>query len=280
MTLVYTNVRLEDLKQLEHNGYHKVETTNMYELIRLKNDTTSIILYSSGKLVIQTSKENEPILDKLFSKHFERESFPHKEEFALKQNVIGSDEALKGDTFGGIVVASFYCAEEDISKLKEIGVKDSKDLSKEQIISLAEKLKQEFPNNFVIQELTPTDYNDLLSIETITKVLNDLHALVGLLLKRNFKGILHIVDEYPGCNVGDIRITQAESKYLAVAAASILAKSKGIEQLTKLSKKAKFELPFGSTHVLLALERLKGKNVNPREFCKLEFKNVQKVFNK
>ncbi len=280
MTLVYLNVKIEDLDYLKSHGYIPIETTNKYELLRLKSPDAVLILYSSGKLVVQTSKDNEFTIDRILSKFvkLQRESFPHKNQFALKQNVIGSDESLKGDTFGGLVVCAFYCKEEDVSLLADLGVKDSKKLFDDQIITIATALKYNFKENFAIKELLPEEYNDLLSIDTQTVVLNNMHNLVGSMLKMKFGPITHVVDQYPGCKAGNIQDEKAESKYLAVAAASILARAKAVEQINYLSKKSKISLPLGSTHVKEALEELKEKGLNPKEFCKLDFKNVQNIF--
>lgn len=280
MALVYANVKLSDLDYLKTHGFIPIEVTNNYEITRMKSPDAVLILYSSGKLVVQTSKDNEYMIERQLSKFakLQRESFPHKNEFALKQNIIGSDESLKGDTFGGLVVCAFYCKEEDVSTLDELNVKDSKKLYDNQIVEIAQNLMIKFPNNFAIKELRPQEYNDLLSIETQTAVLNTMHNLVGNMLKMRFGPVTHVVDQYPGCTAGNIQDEKAESKYLAVAAASIIARYYAIEQINNLSKKSKIHLPLGSTHVSEALKEIKDKNLNPREFCKLDFKNVQNIF--
>jgi ribonuclease HIII len=63
-----------------------------------------------------------------------------------------------------------------------------------------------------------------------------------------------------------------------VAAASILARAYALNQLKELSKKAKFSIPKGSTHVKHALEKIKKFNLDPREYVKLNFSNVKKFF--
>ena len=278
MTLVYSSVKASDILSLESKGYVFLKPKNSYELLRLQNEFATLILYSSGKLVVQTKQEYESKIEKLFKKFtkLERESFPHKQEEALKQNVIGSDEALKGDSFGGLIVASFYCKEEDTTKLEEMGVQDSKLIDDEKIQLIAEQIEKEFPDQYYVYELLPQDYNDLLSIETLTKVLNDMHNFVGSVLKRKFSNVNHIVDEFPGCIAGDSRVTKAESKYIAVATASILARSRALKQIQELSEKAGFDLHLGSTHVAGSLKLLKSSGLNPAQFCKLHFKNVQK----
>ena len=188
----------------------------------------------------------------------------------LPEIIIGSDEALKGDTFGGIVVAAVKAGPNERKMLQELGVCDSKTLSDKKILLLARKLKL-LPH--VIISLSPQEYNQHQG--SITLLLNDLHTKAALSLKPGF----HIVDEYPGCTAGDAHETKAESKYLEVAAASILARAAALRQIEELSQKAGFIIPKGSTHVKIALEQLKQKKLPIKDFVKLNFKNVKDFFN-
>jgi ribonuclease HIII len=94
-------------------------------------------------------------------------------------------------------------------------------------------------------------------------------------LKKNVK---HVVDKYPGCKTGDVITEKAESKYIEVAAASIVARYFAIMQIEDLSRKAGFLLPFGSTHVDSALSKLKNSDLDPNEFVKFKFSNVRNYF--
>jgi ribonuclease HIII len=280
MTLVYTSVNISDLDHLKTLGYVKTSTKSHYELLRLKKNESTIILYSSGKLVVQAKGDDQSKIEKEFSKFLdlEREAFPHKEEVALKQNVIGSDEVLKGDTFGGLVLGAFYCKEEDVAFLQKLGVKDSKELTDEKISFISQRVLEEFPSQCQIYELFPKDYNDILSINTLTSVLNDAHTYLGNILKRKFPNVVHVVDKFPGCTSGDVAVVGAEKKYIAVATASILARAKALEQFETLSERAGFKLPMGSTHVSEALKKIRELKLNPKEFCKISFKNVENAF--
>ena len=55
------------------------------------------------------------------------------------QYIIGSDETGKGEWYGPLVVCAVCTSNDDILKLKSIGVKDSKKLSTKEIFSLYEK---------------------------------------------------------------------------------------------------------------------------------------------
>lgn len=184
--------------------------------------------------------------------------------------MIGSDETLKGDTFGGIVVAAVLIPDDTIDSL---GIRDSKTISDMKIPILAQKIKDTY--TYAVRSLFPVEYNQYKQ----TELLNILHKQVADEIQTKPRQI-HVVDQYPGCQVGDIIETKAESKYLCVAAASIIARDEGLKQIEKLTQQAGFIIPKGSTHVSEALQQLKDSGLNPHLFVKLHFKNVQKFFDK
>ncbi len=187
-----------------------------------------------------------------------------------KGEVIGSDESLKGDTFGGIVVAGVKADQSIRKQLIQMGAKDSKKLTDNTCLKLAKKIEKLTDCIFI--NYFPEDYNSYKGNQT--QLLNKLHQECHNYLKPG----LHIVDKYPGCDVGDIITIKADQKYVEVAAASILARAHALQQLKHLSQNAKFSIPKGSTHVQHALEKIKKFNLNPKEFVKLNFSNVKKFF--
>lgn len=183
--------------------------------------------------------------------------------------IIGSDESLKGDTFGGIVVAAVKADDEIREKLTGLGVADSKRLSDKKILVMAEKIKK--LAECELRNILPEEYNRSEVKTKITVWLNRLHKECYDYLKPG----KHVVDKYPGCNVGDVREEKAEDKYVEVAAASVLARAAALKQMDTLSAKAGFLLPRGSTHVKSALRELKERGLNFKEFVKLDFRNVK-----
>jgi len=189
-----------------------------------------------------------------------------------KGEVIGSDESLKGDTFGGMVVAAVKADEKIREKLIKLGVKDSKKLTDNTCLKLAKQIEK--ITDCEVKNIFPEEYNDFKDSQT--QLLNKLHAEAYNYLKPG----LHIVDKYPGCSVGDIIKIKADAQYVEVAAASILARAHALKQLKRLSERAKFAIPKGSTHVQHALEKIKKNNLDPYYFVKLNFSNVRKFFSK
>jgi ribonuclease HIII len=271
--VVFTGVEYADIKFLLKKGFIETKPKTIHEITRFTKGVRKkvfCILYHSGKLFLQGDVEIVERAAKLIrSANIGSEIKPinFREELG---RVIGSDESLKGDTFGGLVIAAVKGDDEIREKLIAIGVGDSKRFSDKEILRMAEEIKK-IANCFILN-LYPEEYNKEGSV---TDLLNRMHQGAAAEL---FPGY-HVVDKYPGCRVGDFAEVKAESKWLAVAAASVLARAAAVKQLNNLSKKAGFTVPKGSTHVAWALQELQERGLNPREFVKLKFKNVQKFFN-
>ncbi|MBU0459318.1 MAG: hypothetical protein KKH52_04000 [Nanoarchaeota archaeon] len=265
--VVFENVTKEDLAKLIKRGYQTETPKTIHEAYRLSKNGITLILYNSQKLLLQ-GKEDQ--VQKI-SEHLEQLNIGQKtkvQKFRKETGwIIGSDETLKGDTFGGIVVAAVKADHKIRKKLIELGVDDSKKLRDPEIIIMAEKIKRIAPCE--IKSLLPEEYNKK---HGQTELLNQLHQECAKFL---FPGT-HIVDKFPGAKVGSIRETKAESKYVEVAAASVLARAAGLQQFDYLSTKVGFTLPKGSTHVKEALQKLKDNNIDFKKFVKVDFRNVTK----
>ncbi|MEM4397360.1 MAG: hypothetical protein QW757_01895 [Candidatus Woesearchaeota archaeon] len=260
------HVSEKDLEKLKNYGYEKREPKNSKEIVRYRKNAT-LILYKNGNLQIQGRKNRIIEAEELVRKLLE------KTEKKLSGVFIGSDESLKGDTFGGIVVAGFKADDEIRQKLKEIGVTDSKRLMNPDITRIAQTLMEKYPNNYHVESIFPKEYNKLNLRYNVTEILDLLHEKCYKNLAKG-EGIPHIVDLYPNCKIGDIKEKEAESKYLEVAAASILARYHALLQIRELEKKAGFFIPLGSSNVENGLLEIKKKSLKFEDFVKLKFSNV------
>ncbi|MFH2020385.1 MAG: hypothetical protein ABIJ34_03160 [archaeon] len=255
-------------EKLKKYGYKEVKVKSKHELARFEGDA-KIIFYKTGKILVQGKKEFALQAKQLVN------YLGLEENKNVMGQAVGTDESLKGDTFGGIVVAGFKADDKIRQQLKAMGVKDSKMLLKPDIVKLAEELIQKFPDSYHVESLTPKEYNKMNHLMNVTQILDKLHEKCYKKLSRS---VIHIVDLYPGCGVGNIREAKAESKYLDVAAASIIARFEALKQIRALEQKAGFFIPMGSTHVESALLEIKKKSLNPSDYVKMKFKNVSAFF--
>jgi len=268
--VVFEGVEQEELANfLRKRKFKPLDVKTIHEQLRYTkgiHKKVLLILYNSGKLLMQGNPEAIDLTaEQLRSAGIGKEVKPIKFRKELGW-VIGSDESLKGDTFGGLVVAAVKADEKARKELISLGVADSKVLSDKEIIQMADKVKALVECEII--NLLPEEYN---REDGVTPLMNKLHKNSA----KDLKPGTHVVDKYPGCRVGDIMETKAESKFVEVAAASVLARATALQQINYLSKKAGFAIPKGSTHVKWALEELKEKGLEPREFVKLHFKNVK-----
>lgn len=272
--VTFENVEKSDLKRLLEFGFAISETKSKYEAARRKGPCT-LILFKSGKLLVQGNDENVRRTTKLLKDL--KIGKPVKKPSFVKESgvVIGSDEALKGDTFGGLVVAAVRADEKQREILRRLGVEDSKLLTDKNIRVVAEQIARHV--HYSIKDLPPAEYNREVEEHGMTGLLNKLHREAAEDLDSE-KGAKHVVDKFPGCRTGDIIETKADSKYLEVAAASILARDTGLRQLAKLGVRLGMTVPRGSTHVQGGLEMLKRRNLPVSEFVKVKFKNVKSMF--
>ncbi|MDO8510560.1 MAG: hypothetical protein Q7S55_00180 [Nanoarchaeota archaeon] len=262
--VVFEGVSKDNLLKLK--GFSKEKPKTVHEELRLKKGEVSFILYSSGKLLLQgkndaVEKEAKELEKRNIGERIAAENFRKEQGW-----IIGTDESLKGDTFGGLVVAGVKANDELRQKLVELGVADSKLLADKEVLPMAEKIKHLVPCE--VKSILPEEYN---KSGEVTALLNKLHQECADYL---FPG-KHVVDKYPGCTVGEVQVEHAESKYVEVAAASVLARAGALQQLDYLSSQAGFRLPKGSTHVKLALFELKERGLDFRKFVKVSFSNVK-----
>src|SRR3989344_4814397 len=264
---IFTDVSKEDCSKLLKKGFTTEPGRTAYEQARFIKKDLVLVLYTSGKLLMQ----GKPAAVTLAAKLVRSLKIGRKEKnLSFKKEtgwINGSDETLKRDNFGGMVVAAVKANDEVRKKLTELGVQDSKNLSDTEIPPLADAIKKIAPCEII--SLLPEEYNK--SHHHQTELLNKLHTQVAQYLAPG----KHIVDKYPGCIVGQVQEEHAESKYVEVAAASILARAAALQQLNYLSSLAGFALPKGSTHISLGLLELQQRGLEFKHFVKMDFRNVQ-----
>lgn len=179
-------------------------------------------------------------------------------------NTIGSDEAGVGDYFGPMTVCAAYVPKDKIALLKELGVKDSKNLSNNTVIKIAGDLIHTVTYSLVV--LDNPSYNKKIdegwNIVKLKAVLHD-HCIRNVhdKLDENERGKIEkiVIDQFTTLNAYNKYVpdpfmiekihqeTKAESKSLAVAAASIIARAKYLEQMANLDKSLKETVPRGAS---------------------------------
>jgi ribonuclease HIII len=181
---------------------------------------------------------------------------------------IGTDEAGKGEYLGPLVVAGTRVlgAEKD-RELREIGVRDSKTLGLQQATRMAAGVRRVLgPENVCVVSLAPREYEVRRAAagENVNRLLAELNA--GVIGELSDGVEAAVVDAF-GVKAGSylepivppglrLEVRPRAEDDAAVAAASILARARYLEEMEALSARVGFELPRGSTHVLEAARRV------------------------
>lgn len=242
--------------------YKKDNINNSYDIYKISNVTISI--YSTNKVLLQGSNAHaiyqellnqNLITDKQISSCNEQK----KQKASLSYfdctniNTIGCDEVGVGDFFGGLVTVACFVDYHDVAYLKKIGVKDSKKLTDS-------KMQEIFPLiikkvRYAAKYYNPSQYNSQYDKYKNAHILKTaLHNAALCELTSNLNPDIKykvIMDEYCSehnyqqylrtvnpshCVTIDHFETHAESQYIAVACASIIARIYFLKQIELLNQ--------------------------------------------
>jgi ribonuclease HIII len=180
---------------------------------------------------------------------------------------VGIDEAGKGDYFGPLAVAGARVTGARAAEgLQRLGVRDSKALSVTTAGATAEGILEVLgENNVRVVTLSPREYEARRrAAGNVNKLLDEIDAWIIAELEDDVE--LIVVDQYavsarerlePFVPEGvKLEVRKRAEDDAAVAAASILARARYLEELERLSARVGFELPRGATHVLDAGRRV------------------------
>lgn len=290
-----------------YKPYYK-EKTPPYAIFQAMQADTVITLYESGKAMFQgisadidaaiwidlEKKLNNRVIDISGSEKKKDKPKESVKKTFLECNTIGSDEVGTGDYFGPIVVTASYVDKSMIPFLIDLGVRDSKKLTDDKIISIAPLIIKNIPyTTFILDNLS---YNNLSTEnKNMNKIKAILHnkVLVNLIKKNNYPYEKIVIDQfvYPKKFYEHIKgakeqitnvtfMTKAEDQVLSVACASIISRYIFLNEINKMSKELNKKVPLGagSDVDLFAKELLANTSLeNLKKYVKLNFKNTQKI---
>lgn len=228
---------------------------------------------------------------------------PHKELTATTKTQegiplphIGTDESGKGDYFGPLVIAGIWVDEALQNSLSELGVRDSKKLSDRQCYDLAAKIRELCQGKYQVVEISPERYNQLH--DQFVQERKNLNHLLAWGHARAIEDILTrqscnqaIADQFgdekyiasklmeKGNTINLLQTPKAE-RFIAVAAASVLARDRFLSRLSHLGNEAGVTLPKGASPAVIEAAKQMVQKQGPdalRKFAKLHFKTTNSV---
>ena len=213
-------------------------------------------------------------------------------------SVVGSDETGTGDFFGPVTVAACYVRADQIELVRELGVKDSKQLTDDLMRKIAPDLQATLI--YSVLTLNNDKYNEvqgrgwsqgkikaLLHNQALKHVLRKMdeekpdYVLIDQFAER---GIYynHIKEETEIIRENVLFSTKAEGLHLSVAAASIIARVAFLEAMDQLSGVAGITLPKGAgpkVDEVAAKILLKSGEDTLKSLTKWHFANAGKAKN-
>lgn len=245
-----------------YQGYLTYNTSN-YTIARAKLANVTITFYRTNVILFQGIEES--IEYNIWAEKFNLPKDESNTEIHIDYsnlNAIGSDEVGTGDYFGPVVVCATFVSEENINKLRQLGVKDSKLLTDKQMIPLALQIASLVPYSIIF--LDPFKFNSL------TKKNDNLNFVKAYLHNKAINSILKkigevkcdaiLIDEFTPKekylkyleNQADrienvTMVIKGEKEHIGIAAASILARAAFLRELKKLSTTYNIEFLKGAS---------------------------------
>ena len=163
----------EQVSALEAKYPSNVQPPPPHAVLRLKIDGLTITAYQSGKVLfqgkgIETFIQKNQLESSIKTSKEKSKDTPSLPKDFSSWSVMGSDEVGNGAYFGPLTVASAYVSKENIPLLKKMGVKDSKDLTDEQIRALVPKIKEVIP--YKLLTLWPEKYNEVQQVKNLNEM--------------------------------------------------------------------------------------------------------------
>lgn len=183
--------------------------------------------------------------------------------------IAGVDEAGRGPIIGPMVMATIVMREEDLDKLKLLGVKDSKLLTREKreqlyedIMDVATDCKLRIVSNIEIDKAVKGEVSNLNLLELLktAEMLNEAEMEKAIIdcPSPNLRAYQSLLKSKLEKKIRLIATHKADQHYLVVAAASIVAKVTRDRLIDGLKKE--YDVDFGSgylsdTKTMLFLEQ-------------------------
>lgn len=220
ITLLLNKKQIDQLKTIFSNDLSS--KCPPYSYYQIKTQGCTITAYTSNKVVFQGENAS------LYASDFVKEDTVSAH--------AGSDEVGTGDYFGPVVVCACVVNQDNIEFLNSLNITDSKVLKDSYIESIGESLMNRL--SYSLQILQNEKYNKIHQTNNLNAIKAKLHNHAYLhLSQKTTMPKLAVIDQFAPEKLyynylkNESTVyrplhfeTKAESKYLAVAAASVIAR--------------------------------------------------------
>lgn len=290
-------------KMIDYYKDLKRDKTPDYAVFQAEEGGTIITLYESNKVMFQgISADVDANMWRDMEAHLNNGKLPEESKKKEKKedldktdyyfiDSVGSDEVGTGDYFGPIVVTAAFVSKKDISMLEELGVRDSKKLTDDKILSIVPKFINVIPHETIIFD--NISYNNCNNNMNKIKAILHNNVILKLLKNNDLMYDKVVVDQFVNPRIYFVYLkeednvykkltftTKAEDKCLSVACASLISRYIFLKEMDLLSKKLNIILPKGAGMQVdkVGKEILNKYGENKlKEIAKYNFKNTNKI---
>ena len=253
-----------------------------YVKFRVDADGCTITVYDSQKVVFAGKNAEE---------HAALFMAEEKDDSVYPQ--AGSDEVGTGDYFGPVVVCACRVKADDYTALKDFNITDSKAMNDVHVRQVAPKIMERVDYSVLVVQ--DAKYNEVHKTRNMNAIKAILHNAAYIHLKKKIKDLpkLTVVDQFAHEQLyyryleGEKEIvkgltfeTKAESKYFAVACASVIARYTFLQTFDAMKAQYGMEFPKGASSIVdEAARRFIAMHGRQRlgEVVKLHFKNTNNL---
>lgn len=267
--------------------------TPPYALFSKKVEGCTITAYQSGKVVFQGNEADFYATSLVANQPTEKPKTTTTQQSVYPMS--GSDEVGTGDYFGPVVVVACTVNEALATKLQPYHITDSKLMKDETILQIVPSIIPLVPHSKLV--LPPLKYNEVHQRYNMNAIKALLHNQAYLHLAKKLDAYPPniIIDQF--CTpqlyfkylkdekevVSNIHFeTKAESKYLAVALSSILARYYFLKAFDELSQIYDFPFHKGASHKVDAQIKTfvaRFGRARLEEVAKTHYANTEKALN-
>jgi ribonuclease HIII len=276
---------------------NQVNVNNPYISFSAKTKDCTIHVYTSNKVLFQGKlAEEEASIWQAFKPQGSKTKAKSPTNGASSYYIesIGSDEVGTGDYFGPVVVVAAYVPKDIIPQLQALKIDDSKKLTDDHILKIAPQLFKLCPYSLLV--VKNEKYNQVMKQPNMNmnklKALLHKQAIEHLIKKLNSIETKIIIDQFcsPDLFVSYTKDSQfakkisfhtkAESQFVSVACASMMARYIFLQEFDELSKQVDVTLQKGASNLV----DKQGKELVSRygvavleKIAKVHFKNTEKI---
>src|SRR6266581_4307102 len=239
-----------------------------YARFAAEKDHTNLVFYESRKLVVQ-GKGTQEFIEFVLEPEILKEARLGYETVLNPELLLprlGVDESGKGDFFGPLCIAGAYVNESVVKAWKDVGIRDSKNISSDRRIKELADLIRNTPG--CVTAVVPIGNEAYNRLYAKMKSVNTMLAWGHARVIENLMGQKHRMNPPPARAISDqfasnketvakalmslgrqIELVQRHKaeEDLAVAAASILARDEFVTRLARLEKEFDMKLPKGAS---------------------------------